>query len=299
MHPLSTELALKAFEADVAFNAALAQFQKDPPEGTIVAEARRAAGHGFSWFCRPSEPGFFEVRLRHAGGAEISAEGESVTALLAGLLGHSIALKIGVIATAQAAEPEQEEAGLEEALAVATQGSAYKAALIPSALHDADVRSSAFLEANGLMTTAVAKAAATAEQLAPQSQPVTGAMVASSLAAAAVPSLAAVIAALPPSPAQAAAESTTAATGGAVVEEEPDDVERLRLAGPLTDEQKAVCIAMIKTLTTDQRKNFTIAFRDAFRVPREEKAIAPLIAEVRHMEFCDRWSIENAGGVAP
>ena len=56
---------------------------------------------------------------------------------------------------------------------------------------------------------------------------------------------------------------------------------------------------MIKAMNTEQRKSFTIAFRDAFKVPREAKSIAPLITEVRHMEFCDRWSIENAGGVAP
>ena len=79
---------------------------------------------------------------------------------------------------------------------------------------------------------------------------------------------------------------------------DPDEAERERLAEPLTDEQKAVCIAMIKGLTAEQRRNFTIAFRDAFRVPREEKAIAPLIVEVRHMEFCDCWSIEASGGVA-
>jgi hypothetical protein len=56
---------------------------------------------------------------------------------------------------------------------------------------------------------------------------------------------------------------------------------------------------MIKALSADQRNKFTISFRDAFRVPREAKAIAPLITEVRHMEFCDRWSIEASGGVAP
>lgn len=249
-HHVSTELALKAFEADVAFNAALAQFQKDPPEGTIIAEVRRATGHGFSWFCRPSARGFFQVRLRHSGGAEISADGESVTALLAGLLGHPLAHDVAIVA-AQAAEPEQEEAGPEEALAVATnprrpgcQGSAYKAALITS----------------------------------------------SSPTFQACP---------PASSAQAAAESLAAATGGAVVEEEPDEAERGRLAVLLTDEQKAVCVDMIKALTTDQRKAFTIAFRHSFRVPRDERTIAPLITEVRHMEFCDRWSIENAGGVAP
>jgi hypothetical protein len=244
MHPLSTELALRAFDADAAFSAALAEFQKDPRESTILAAARRAAGHGFSWFCRPSEPGFFEVRLRHSGGAEISAEGESVTALLAGLLGHPLAQDIAVLAAAQAVEPEQEYGTLSPATR--------------AALAEADAALDALEAAAG--------------------------------ASLALPT---------PSLAQAAAESLAAATGGAVVEEEPDDAERLRLAVLLTDEQKAACVDMIKALTTDQRRAFTIAFRHSFRVSREEKAIAPLIAEVRHMEFCNRWSIENAGGVAP
>jgi hypothetical protein len=29
------------------------------------------------------------------------------------------------------------------------------------------------------------------------------------------------------------------------------------------------------------------------------KAIAPVIQQLQHLHFCDRWSIENAGGVAP
>ncbi len=88
-----------------------------------------------------------------------------------------------------------------------------------------------------------------------------------------------------------------AATGGAVVAEvaaDPPD-----LSAPLNDQQKAVAIEMISSLSPEQRKAFTIAFRDAFRVPREAKAIAPLITEARHLEFCDRWSVEAAGGVAP
>jgi len=100
------------------------------------------------------------------------------------------------------------------------------------------------------------------------------------------------------SPAQLAAESLAAATGGAVVAEVVAD-PKPDASQLLTDEQKAVCVEMIKALSTDGRKAFTIAFRDAFQVPREAKAIAPLITEVRHMEFCDRWSVEASGGVAP
>ena len=237
----STELALRAFEAGLAFNTALAELQAEPAAGTIYEEAQRAATHGFSWFARPSKPGFVEVRLCHKAGAEISADGESITALLAGLLGHPLAQDVAVFAAAQAAESEQE------------------GALLPttrSALAEADAAIDAVEAAAGALLAAPA-----------------------------------------PSPAQAAAESLAAFTGGAVVTE-PDEAEQARTHCPLTAEQKTVCVGMIKALTSEQRRLFTIAFRDAFRVPREEKAIAPLITEVRHMEFCDRWSIEAGGGVA-
>jgi hypothetical protein len=218
----STELALKQFDANAALSSALANFQACLPEATIIAEASRAAEYGFSWFARPSGPGYVEVRLLHSSGAYISAEGTSVTALLAGLLGHPLYQDIAVIAAAEAAaESEQEKASVAEAQC-------------------------------------------------PVKLPLT---------------------------AQVAAESLAAATGGTVVEEGPRDGSEP--TDPLTDQQKAVCVEMIKDLTPDLRKAFAIAFRDAFRVPREAKAIAPLITQVRHLEFCDRWSIEAAGGVAP
>ena len=214
MHPhLSTELALKAFEADAALSAALAEFQKDPPTGSIAAEARRAAAHGFSWFCRPSEPGCVEVRLRHAGGAEISSEGANLADLLAGLLGLDPEAAF-VAAAAQAPESEQEW-----------------------------VTSSCL------------------------------------------------------SPAQVAAESLAAATSGTVVKEQPDGEPGP--TDPLTDAEKALAFKMISSLSAEQRKSFTISFRDAFRVPREARAIVPLITQRQHLRFCDDWSIEAAGGVAP
>ena len=254
MHPhLSTELALKQFDADAAFGAALAKFQAQPPASTIIKEAQRAAAHGFSWFARPSEPGFVEVRLRHAGGAENSAEGESVTALLAGLLGHPIALKIGVIATAQAAEPEQEEATVGEVQALA-------------------------------------------DALSLQPQPVTSAMVAASLAAAVGERLTAAIDALPPSPAQAAAESLAAATGGVVVTEPSEYVPDPEQ--PLTNQEKADAEAMLRGFTPEKRKRFTISYRDAFRVPREEKGILPTVTKWKHLQYFYNWEAEASGGVA-
>jgi len=111
---LSTELALRAFEADAALSAALAEFQAGARKKSIATDACRAAGYGFAWFARPSEAGHFQVVLRHKGGAEISADGESIVATLAGLLGHPWAHDVAVVG-AQASESEQEAAALEHA----------------------------------------------------------------------------------------------------------------------------------------------------------------------------------------
>jgi hypothetical protein len=207
---MSTELALRAFEADVAFSTALAKFQAAAPVGVDpISAARDAARHGFSWFCRPSEPGFIEVRLRHSGGADVAAEGTSIPELLAGLLG------LVWPGEAQAAEPEPTPANTAE-----------------------------------------------------------------------------------PEPVQVAAESLAAATCGVVIDEPAADSEPDPTT-PLTAEQKAVAVGMIKALSADQRQSFTIAFRDCFRVDRSVKTIAPVIQQLQHLHFCDRWSIETAGGVAP
>ena len=223
MHPMSTELALRAFEADASYSAALAEFQATVPDNIHpIQAARQAAALGFCWFSRPIDIGFVEVRLRHSGGADSVAEGSSVPELLAGLLG------IVWPQVAQAAEPE-EKCG---------------SRIMSPGEH--------------------------AEPEAPAK----------------------------PEPVQVAAESLAAATSGVVVTEPVTDPEP-DPSTPLTAEQKALAINMIKSLTADQRQAFTISFRDAFRVERSVKAIAPVITELRHLHFCDRWSIENAGGVAP
>jgi hypothetical protein len=212
---MSIELALRAFDADTAFSAALAKFQNEVRPGlSPVQAARSATAHGFSWFCRPSEPGFIEVRLRHSGGADVAAEGTSVSELLAGLLGL--------------VWPGEAQADKSETIC-ATR------ILSPS------------------------------EHAEPAAEP---------------------------EPVQAAAESLAAATCGVVIDE-PDPTT------PLTAVQKAAAVGMIKALSADQRQSFTIAFRSCFHVDRSVRAIAPVITELRHLHFCDRWSIENAGGVAP
>jgi hypothetical protein len=194
MHQLSAELAMRAFEADASFSTALAQFQAGVTPGINPVQAARAAtAHGFSWLARPSGPNLIEVRLRHSGGADAVAEGQSLTELLAGLLG------VAIDRDAPAAEPE-----------------------------------------------------AQCPLVAPQ------------------------------------------------VEPEPEQVaEQPEASSPLLDEeQKATAVLMCKAMDAVTRKAFTISFRDAFRVDRDARSIIPLITELKHLEFIDRFSIEAAGGVS-
>jgi hypothetical protein len=221
MHPLSTELALKAFEADASFSTALAEFQSQADPGLNPVQAARAATrHGFSWLARPCGDGLIEVRLRHSGGADAAAEGSCLSELLAGLLGLApddetpTAAPLPLRQEPQASEPVQ----------------------IMRESHKA-----------------------------PE-----------------------------PDAVEAAAESLAAATGGTVVEaDEPDPTT------PLTAEQREAALQMVKAMDADQRKAFTISFRDAFRVDRSVKAIAPVITQLRHLHFIDRFTVEAAGGVAP
>lgn len=102
--PLSTELALRAFEADQAFSTALAAVQSSFQPGLSPIEAaRKANAHGFAWLSRPcdDDPALVQVMLRHQGGAETAAVGDNIAQLLAGLLG------IALQPAAQTSEPEE------------------------------------------------------------------------------------------------------------------------------------------------------------------------------------------------
>ena len=220
MHPLSTELALKAFEADVSFSTALAEFQSQAGPGLNPIQAARAAtAHGFSWLARPCGDGLIEVRLRHSGGADAAAEGPCLSELLAGLLGLApgdetpTAAPLPLQQSPQASEPVQ----------------------IMQETHKA-----------------------------PE-----------------------------PDAVEAAAESLAAATGGTVVEaDEPDPTT------PLTAEQREAALAMVKAMGPDARRSFQIAFRNCFQIDRSQKTIAPLIQQLRHLHFIDRFTVEAAGGVS-
>jgi hypothetical protein len=220
MHPLSTELALRAFEADASFSTALAEFQSQAdPSLNPVQAARAATAHGFSWLARPCGDGLIEVRLRHSGGADAAAEGSCLSDLLAGLLG----LAPGDETPAAALLPLQQKPQAPEPVQIMQE-----------------------------------------THKAPE-----------------------------PDAVEAAAESLAAATGGTVVEaDEPDP------ATPLTAEQREAALAMVKAMGPDARKSFQIAFRDCFRIDRSERTIAPLIQQLRHLHFIDRFSLEAAGGVS-
>ena len=102
---LSTELALRAFEADQQFSAALAALQASFTEALSPVEAaRQANAYGFSWLSRPcdDDASQIEVHLRHQGGAEAVAVGHDISQLLGGLLG------LNLLAAGQTSEPEQD-----------------------------------------------------------------------------------------------------------------------------------------------------------------------------------------------
>jgi hypothetical protein len=109
--PFAAELLRLRWEADLAFNAALAQFQaavKPTPDlsmASVVRAAQPAFELGFCYLVRQDSDGI-EVRLRHRAGAEEISTADAATTcspslLLAGLLG------IPVESPAQAGDLEQ------------------------------------------------------------------------------------------------------------------------------------------------------------------------------------------------
>lgn len=68
---------------------------------------------------------------------------------------------------------------------------------------------------------------------------------------------------------------------------------------PLTAEELEVAANMIRDMPLARRKEFSNAFRQAFTVPADAKQVRPYITHRRHLEFCDRYTVEAAGGIAP
>jgi hypothetical protein len=103
------------------------------------------------------------------------------------------------------------------------------------------------------------------------------------------------------SQADVAAQSLAVATDGAVAAADPASEPATPLTAPdapLSEEQKTAAVAMVGAMSVAQRKAFTIAFRNAFSVPREQVSLVPLITQIQHLEFIDRVTTEAAGGVA-
>jgi hypothetical protein len=53
----------------------------------------------------------------------------------------------------------------------------------------------------------------------------------------------------------------------------------------LNEADRETCLAMIRALTPEQRKSFTVAFRSHFNVDKSSRVIAPHIVQVQHQKF--------------
>ena len=72
----------------------------------------------------------------------------------------------------------------------------------------------------------------------------------------------------------------------------PGTEESLR---PLAEEEREMLLEMIRCLRpVEARRQFQIAFRHHFKVPKEARAIAGYISQQRHKDFVDRFERELA-----
>lgn len=219
---ISTELALRAFNADCEFSSALSELQSNSHGITCVpALLARANKHGFSWILRPSRPPIeqpWEVILRHVGGAEEAAYGDNCGELLHHLLGFPL------LAASQ-----------------------------PHRAIDIDEGPESQKQPELNLKEEAAKPVARPD---PEKQ-------------------------------------ITAVQGAAPVGIEPDGPTAL-----LSEQQRLMAIEMVKVLNANARKVFTNHFRSAFKIPGSERSLIPLITELQHLQFIDRFTIESSGGVA-
>lgn len=103
------------------------------------------------------------------------------------------------------------------------------------------------------------------------------------------------------------ADGHAAALAEVMAEEEPEAIERPEpqlppeKVVPLSDSDRTTCLAMLKALEPDQRREFTIQFRDHFKVPRESRTISPFVTQQQHKDFIQAFVDElelQAMGVA-
>jgi hypothetical protein len=269
---------------------ALARFQAEvrPAAGmslpAVVEAARGAFRLGFAYSaCRGlDEDGqpLLEVTLMHRGGEQLSSQlrlpsGEpeqefnAAGRLLAQLLG------IPVLSAAQQAQPRKAEPGEADNLApsvVGVEPAVSVAAPTPAAR-----------AASG---PAAAPPAAACSAVVPAPPATEGA------------------AAISPSPAAAAAPAGSAPAAAAAASAPPADPvgpgspgtaateESLR---PLLEEEREVLLEMVRSLRpVEARRQFQIAFRHHFKVPKQARSIAGFITQQRHKDFIDRFERELA-----
>lgn len=237
MQSISTELALRAFNADCEFSSALSELQSHSHGITCVPSLLASANkHGFSWILRPSRPPIeqpWEVVLRHIGGAEEAAYGDNCGDLLNHLLGFPLLA---------ATQPQSAET------------------------HGAENQSAKHFD----------------EGLEPSKQPELK------------PKEDAAKPAARPDP----EKQTTTVQGAAPAGLGTEGLSPDRPTSLLSEQQRLAAIEMVKVLNANARKAFTSHFRSAFKVPGSEKSLIPLITELQHLQFIDRFTVESSGGVA-
>jgi hypothetical protein len=90
----------------------------------------------------------------------------------------------------------------------------------------------------------------------------------------------------------AASEAPSAGPSGPGCPAAPGTVESLR---PLQEGERQVLLEMIRSLRpVEARRQFQIAFRRHFKVPKQERTIAGFITQQRHKDFIDRFERELA-----
>lgn len=69
---------------------------------------------------------------------------------------------------------------------------------------------------------------------------------------------------------------------------------------PLSESDRETCLAMIRALSPEQRKQFQVAFRSHFNIGRESRTITPHIVQVQHQRFIQLFvdELELSGAAA-
>lgn len=103
-----------------------------------------------------------------------------------------------------------------------------------------------------------------------------------------------------PTPAAAPAALPAAAPADTIGPGSPDAPGTEESLRPLGEEERNTLLEMIRSLRpVEARRQFQIAFRHHFNVPKQERTIAGFITQQRHKDFIDRFERELADLPAP